>query len=115
MSFMFHFLKPGDPYYSHWVNMRRRTRKAWLAVALWPPSTFLVSAIFRLVFGSDDLSFLLAALFTGCICFAFGLNQVAWPCPRCGNPFYRTLGLYWGWTNHCLHCGLPEYAPDGNF
>jgi hypothetical protein len=48
-------------------------------------------------------------------CFVAGLLLVrvayhVWPCPRCGNPFFR--GGTWAgpnmFTKRCMHCGLSE-------
>ena len=110
MSFMFRFLKPDDPYYPNWVHGRRRARLFWLVLALWPPSTFLVSAILRAFFG-PNVAFVVAGLLTACIVLAFRVYQVAWPCPRCDRPFYWGLG----YGSYCVHCRLPEYAPHGDY
>ena len=108
------FLKPEDPYYPNWVNMRQRTRAAWFAIALWLPTTFLFSGVLRLIFGLDG-SFFWAALPTTCIVIVFRVYQTTWPCPRCGRSFYWTCCAYWGFTSCCLHCRLPEYAPHGEY
>jgi len=37
-----------------------------------------------------------------------GSRTIRFPCPRCGNWFFRTTWRYNGLARRCLHCGLPK-------
>lgn len=107
----FRFLKPGDPYYPNWIEMRRRTRQSWLAFAVWPFLSFLLGFAL-LPLGLPGIPLLWGGALAACPFFVVQWRRVYWPCPRCGRPFYYDWG-YWGiFVDKCLHCGLSEYAPN---
>jgi len=118
MPFLFRGLKTGDAYYPHWVEMRRWKRSVWLiivlAIALWLPSTVVVWAVLKAVFGSG-VPFWWVGL-AGFILYLWKCYQIgSWPCPRCGKAFHRTWWMSNFFAESCVHCGLPEYAPHGDF
>jgi len=115
MSFTFRHLKPDDSYFPNWQDMRHRTRLAWLAFAAWLPLTLLLSLLCNTTLRWHGFPWV--ALPGALLIIVARLYQTAWPCPRCGKPFYFYAGLwlYWPFANSCLHCGLPEYASDGWF
>jgi len=115
MSFTFRFLKPSDPYFPNWVDMRRRTVLAWVGFAAFGPLSLLLDFFCFLAFRLEGLPWV--ALPGVLLFFGLAIYQGLWPCPRCGNPFYSSGGmlLYWPFANNCLHCKLPEYAPNGDY
>jgi hypothetical protein len=112
MSFLFQFLKPGDPYYPNWVDMRRRALIAWLTFAAWAPATALLALLLGAALRLRG-ALLWAAVPTTLVFIAARVYATSWPCPRCGRPFYRSWWVYWPFANNCLPCGLPEYASSG--
>jgi hypothetical protein len=113
MGFAFGFLKPSDPFYVAWQERRRRWRTAWVAFAAVIPCTVLLSLIIEALFGPgwELLAFLPVAL----AWVLAGLRYQFWPCPRCSKPFYATWWCRWPMADNCLHCGLPEYAPNQDY
>ena len=106
MSLMFTSLKPEDPYYPNWLNLRRRTRRFWIIFWIWPLMFALLVGLFKNAFVAFPVALLIVA--------AARFYQATWPCPRCGEPFYydnRWL-WYWPFALRCMHCGLQEYASN---
>ena len=105
-------LKASDPYYTTWLDLRRRTFFKWLAVFPGLPLVtapgWLLGSVLGPIAVWSTLALIPAAVFI------LGLYAAAWPCPRCKHAFYlERLDGYWPFADHCLHCGLPEYAPNG--
>lgn len=128
MSFLPPFLKKTDPYYPNWIEMRRRTRVGCIGGIMLLPLTLiflsLSDAVLRMCLGSENCWFLSAAL--ALVLFIvlgryLGRPSREWPCPRCGKRFYKLeLQFFARWNglvynDYCHHCGLPEYAPNGDF
>src|ERR1700732_4199131 len=115
MTFKFQSLKPSDPYYSNWVEMRRRRRMAVIGFVAFPFAGLLLTHLLSTTFGGtgDDYVFWVIIPLMAVIALAYWRLMI-WPCPRCGNWFYWCLGLIqivWLFATHCMHCGLPKYAP----
>jgi hypothetical protein len=109
MSLMFRSLKPDDPCYANWAEMRRRTRLFWIAFFTWAPLTALLLASAELAFGAPSAWVAAPGVLA---VFVARIYQVLWPCPRCEKPFYSYGGwLYWPFADRCLHCDLPEHSP----
>lgn len=113
MGYTFKFVKEGDRYYPNWVDMRRRFRDCWLVFIAAGPINFLAMVFLDVAFGihSSSIWFSMFGVYAVAM-FAMRIWAVNWPCPRCGKPFYRSLFVTWTLAGNCLHCGLPEYAPD---
>jgi hypothetical protein len=111
MGFAFGFLKPTDPYYPAWQERRRRLRGVWLAFGVTIPGTVLLLLAIESLFGPGWEALALLPIALAWI--LPGLRYCFWPCPRCGKPFYAAWWLTWPTADRCLHCGLPEYSPDG--
>jgi hypothetical protein len=115
MSFLFQFLQPGDPYYPNWVELRRRTLIAWLAFAAWIPVSLILALLLDTLFRLPG-ALVWAAGPLAVVVMCVQVYRTAWPCPRCGQPYYGSWFLRrYGLANRCLHCGLPEYAPHGDY
>src|SRR5262245_37679733 len=111
MSPAFATLKPTDPYYGNWVEMRRRAKIKWLLFLCWPLMICLNSMVVHVITGSPSgaVWFVLVWIV---ILYLAGMWQMQWPCPRCNQPFYyRNAFSQRPWADNCLHCGLREYAP----
>lgn len=108
----FQALKPSDPYYANWLELRRRRKRAWIAFFTWPLVALIMSGILGVIFGPSHGTFLGGGLLAGLVVFGFRASPMEWPCPRCGRPFCRDGFISWPFTDRCLHCGLWEYAPD---
>ena len=112
-SYRFRFLKPADPYYANWVDVRQRTLVSWLSIlvfVLWPFIAGGLEVGIAWAFGTA-VSLFWTAIFPMIVFVILRFWMAYWPCPRCGNPYYTTWYCYWPFAFHCLHCGLPEYAP----
>ena len=112
MSFTFRFLTSADPYYPRWSDLRRRVRWNWVAWAAWMPFVVVTTLLVESVFGPRWEMW--PALAGAAVLAVLHLYRANWACPRCGQPFYRTWYMYWPVANQCLHCGLPENAPDAD-
>lgn len=118
---LFPFLQPDAPYYASWADMRRRRTRAWRAFFMCGPLVLLICGplvILGGAFGWDRvgryLIFLVVLPIVGRVWW-LGISAGYWPCPRCGNPFYIAAGIRWWFADNCLHCGLPEFAPHGEY
>jgi hypothetical protein len=112
MGLKFQNLQLGDPYYANWLEMRRRTVIFWVCFAALPPVWGILEVARELTL--VRLAWTFAAMVALAIAFFFiRFWQVSWPCPRCGNSFY--IRLFGPIQDSCLYCGLPEYAPHGDF
>src|SRR5690349_16699367 len=109
-TFSFQSLKPTDPYYPHWVSLRRRARvedaAAYAGLALLAYA-MMSGRMAANLFGPPPE--VLLFLLWGIVMLAVRCYRLRWPCPRCGRPFY------WGGliefspvVGKCRHCGLPE-------
>jgi hypothetical protein len=110
MGYRFNFLKPDDPYYANWVNMRRHRLLFWAGVIAWIPIAILNVALVRWLTESDTLSYL-GFVPPTLIIYGIRMYSATWPCPRCGNPFYTGTFHSNPAASYCVNCNLPEYAP----
>lgn len=113
MGFFFRGLKPDDPYYPCWVEMRRRRWVCCIGVLVWIPATLVLGGLLTLLLGRT-VGFICTVLPFLVGWFALDNRRLSWPCPRCGQPFYSSRGMWPGrpLADNCLHCGLMEYAPS---
>lgn len=111
MGYLFNFIKPGDPYYPNWVDLRRRRLAFRLALLGCLPVTIGLAVICGMLFDNHQSSFFLVAIPTLLVLVVLNWRRANWPCPRCGKPFYNSWFVYWPYADNCSHCGLPEYAP----
>src|SRR5260370_3248799 len=111
MGLKFRILKPTDPYYSLWVKNRIRTRIGCFLWIGFMPAIFLSGFLFWFLFG---WAWPIGAIPGIVIHMAIYCYVIFWPCPRCGRPFNLTLWRGY-WSDNCLHCGLPKYAPNGDY
>jgi hypothetical protein len=82
------------------------------AMVAWAPASLLLGFLIVTMFGDDYAPW---AVIPSIVVAFVDLWRLVWPCPRCGKWFYWYLGLIqvvWPFARHCLHCGLPKYAPD---
>ncbi len=98
-----------------WDEFRRRRRAFWLAILLgllWSvPGSLTCSFLVR--YGLDyDLAFLLVVVLPamGNITVAH-LSWMFCPCPHCGQSFHCSWFYGNPYARHCVHCGLPKWAP----
>ena len=115
MPFLFRGLKTSDAYYPNWADLRERTLLAWMVLlAFCGPAFFVPWVLLRSVMEPRPAYWCSGAIAVVLVAWA-RVHQTRWPCPRCGRAFYATWYMYNPFINGCLHCGLPEYAPHGDF
>lgn len=120
MGFLFSGLTPTDPYWPVWVEMRRRRKVGRRAFFIGMCFFIFAGIVASLISGVVQVIVMItAALGTMIICNAGIHYGKSSPCPRCGQPFNLAGNwpFVWSWMfpDNCLHCGLPEYAPHGDF
>jgi len=110
-------LKLDQPYYAAWQEYRRRRRICWLVFLGFPFSVIPIGILAGFLGQAFDtnasvlaLVFAFMALLT---VMAVGVWSGDFRCPRCGKSyFWRPSQLeYNSFSQHCLHCRLPKYAP----
>src|SRR4051794_36983117 len=113
-------LRPSDPYYPNWLSLRRRVIGGRLALVVML-ACLAWSMIVRQTGGPAELTAMvsLALAMVANLFVGYRWSWRRWPCPRCGKQFYVS-DLHCGIPleprfpehTHCVHCNLPEYAPD---
>jgi hypothetical protein len=114
MGFTFQYLKPEHEYYAKWCNLHRRRRLFWISAASWFSLSVILALPLSAFCPAKALPLVLFFTLTVPVMAAY-LYCLAWACPRCGGRFYWTFWTSWPLADRCLHCGLPEYAPNSEF
>jgi hypothetical protein len=95
-------------YAQAWQDYRRRIRNFFIA---WQGGFVAVAALAVVVnaLGAPEWTFmaLAAAWMAAFLWTAVRLQQ--FPCPRCGEPFFRKPFSYWPFSRECRHCSLPKW------
>lgn len=108
---LFDTLKPGDPYYRHWVRFRQG-----LFLRLWGGCIF-GPLFLTIVLGLAWFLPMPAAWATSAIVLfgvvSFSYYRYPLLCPSCKKPFYGHLDPrhHAAMQERCLQCGLQVYAP----
>jgi hypothetical protein len=116
MGYLFTFISTSDPYYGHWLNMRRRFALTWICFFGQVPVILTTWMVLDYLSPNRGHSVFWENLPAALVFVAARIYAISWPCPRFGKPFFSsyfflvTLTL----TDNCLHCGLPKYAPKDN-
>lgn len=110
MGFNYRILKPTDPYYAHWKNLKSGGRFGCLILIGLFFLCFLSALPVRLLLGWEFPWNMAPGLVLFWIVWTYSLH---WPCPRCGRPFRCKFLYHPPAPDNCLHCGLPKYAPNG--
>lgn len=116
-------LSPDDPYYAPWCDLRRQRRRAQMILVTALISSLIISLLLWNILQVpklfEGLVFLGVWSVLLLVMFRPLTYRFRWPCPRCGRTFY-VMNRYlrrpwdrWPWPTRCVHCKLPEYAPDG--
>jgi hypothetical protein len=113
MGYVFRRLTPADPYSPAWDDLRRRVRKERVAWVLAMPFAVL-AGLWWTDWRAVPWWGWLPALLGWAVSQGLSWHRERWPCPRCGRPFYQRTWGFWLFATHCVHCGLPEYAPDAD-
>jgi hypothetical protein len=106
-----------NEYAEHWQRFRLLKRFILAIWIGWVPvliASILIARNYRFV----PFKFLGAYLLLN---YAASIAQSFWTCPRCGKTFSRPArfflrggGYKGGIAPQCVHCGLPQFAPDRN-
>jgi hypothetical protein len=106
--------QPAD-YTAAWRDYRKRRFVFWVVFLSYMPGVmafFLgVGLPLASMTGIKPDYFFFAIAGTWMLAFVVtNLRAVSFPCPRCGQHFFRT----WWYSNplarRCVHCGLPKWA-----
>ena len=92
-----------------WGSYRRWSRVCWALVAGYLPGVAGIGAGLSILLGSEIPAFLVWGGWTGALVYA-GNRALAFRCPRCGYPFFRTAWSYNSFARKCVHCGLPKWG-----
>ena len=100
-------------YEKDWQDYRHR-RNVFLLVFLGSvPVVSLVEVLGEKLFHTFRPAFVAASLWMAWFVYC-GVRASRWRCPRCGNWFYGSWWYsLWPLAWHCVHCGLPKYAKEG--
>jgi hypothetical protein len=106
----------GGPYTATWAEYRRSARQ-YIAVFLGGPVVVLVvTAGVKGALGERAGNWVFGALWLAMMALLArgSYKHFNWPCPRCGEPFFRKVATKNSFTRRCLHCALPKWAsgPD---
>lgn len=89
-----------------WGEYKRRQRLVRIALIAAVPSV-AVGLLLRSVIGSVVIAVFWLSYLT------FAVQRLeAWLCPRCGKTFCRRGAWHNSFTESCMNCGLPRWAPD---
>jgi hypothetical protein len=100
-----------DPhsYLAQWLDLRRREAASRLSFLLYLPGAGGIGWLLTKLTGSDVPAMVVAFAWMAMFGF-FNVQLVSFRCPRCWQPFFRTAGRSYLFTEECVHCGLPKYA-----
>lgn len=105
------FPAEAPDYDSQWKELDKRSRVVWGMFAAYAPAVsgfaFLAAMLMQAASGPLDL---LVAVTYIVVSLMFSAHLSNFPCPRCGQPFFRTKS--WGnpFSRRCMHCGLQRNA-----
>jgi hypothetical protein len=92
-----------------WEELRSLYRAAGLSFVAIFPGTAAAAALGTWLLDSAVpvvvVWLALVVLFT-----ALSNRVLQWPCPRCGEPFFRTWWYHNPFARKCAHCGLRKSA-----
>src|SRR5262245_24330837 len=97
---------------SSWSYYRFWSRTSWLLLLTYLPGVITLGALFGLLFPRGNYIFLAFGVWVVAL-WLVGLRTLAFRCPRCGQPFFRTSWYHNGFARECVHCGLPKWAEPG--
>jgi Zn ribbon nucleic-acid-binding protein len=108
----------SEPDYSEqWRDLRRRRLIAWLwflgyvpGVAAIFATAYLLISLVGLPRAWIDGAFYVIAGAWMVVAYLAGHRAMAFPCPRCKQPFFRTWWYFNSFARKCVHCGLPKWA-----
>jgi predicted RNA-binding Zn-ribbon protein involved in translation (DUF1610 family) len=97
----------NEKYQEAWAAYYRSNRRSWWLIA----AVILSFVIGVSAFGTPVPGYV---LFVGMVTWWIVENERVrhFPCPRCGDPFFRGLFFHISTAKHCVHCGLPFGAID---
>lgn len=94
----------AERYRAAWASYRRRSTAFWIATLLWAPVACLVAAFFP-----DELE-VAGVLSVFATWFWLAIRRMAWKCPRCDKPFFRSTLVHNPFARRCVNCRLPKWA-----
>lgn len=98
----------SEAYEEHWNALKRYERGYWLFFAGLIPAFLIGSGLASLVKSDVPIFILLGADVVGLG--RYGWQPMAFPCPRCGQDFFRRRWFHNRFTGRCLHCGLRKWT-----
>lgn len=96
----------AERYRAAWASYRRRSTAFWIATLLWMPVACLVAA-----FVPDQLE-VTGVLGLFATWFFLAIRRMAWKCPRCDKPFFRSLLFQNPFARRCVNCRLPKWTTE---
>lgn len=91
-----------------WDDYRRRRRLFWFAFLGYVPVVGVVGSSLSWIVGSDLPAIAVALAWMVFSAFA-GVRMKAFPCPRCGKPFFLGPFFQNPLTQRCVHCRWPKW------
>jgi Zn ribbon nucleic-acid-binding protein len=104
-------------YSERWRELRRRRLIFWLWFLGYVPAVAaIVVMLFFVIYliglprsWIDPAFYIIAGAWMVAILLA-SYRAMAFLCPRCHQPFFRTWWYYNSFARKCVHCGLPKWA-----